>query len=80
MALETVRSVLAWCSVINLLLLLWWFSFFFLAHDWTYRYHSRWFDIPEDRFDTIHYAGITLFKLGILLFNLVPYFALRIVG
>ena len=32
------------------------------------------------QFDALHYAGIALYKIGILLFNLVPYIALRIVG
>ncbi len=80
MTLEIIRSALAWCAVINLGLLLWWFLFFTLAHDWTYRVHRKWFDLSVDHFDKIHYAAMALFKLGILLFNLVPYLALRIVG
>ena len=80
MTLEIVRATLAWCSVINLGLLLWWFLFITFAHDWTYRYHSRWFKLSMEQFDTIHYVGITFFKISIFLFNLVPYFALRIVG
>ena len=41
MTLETTRSMLAWCSVINYgLLLLWVFAFIF-AHDWMYRLHGR---------------------------------------
>ena len=80
MTLETIRSALAWCAVINLALLLLWFLYFATAHDWLYRIHSRWFDIPPDRFDVIHYGAMAGFKLGIILFNLVPYFALRIVG
>ena len=80
MTLETIRSVLAWCLVMNLGLLLWWFLFFTLAHDWTYRYHSKWFNLSVDKFDAIHYGGIALFKIGVLLFNLVPYLALHIVG
>ena len=80
MTLELTRSMLAWCSVINIGLLLWWYLFFILAHDWVYRMHSKWFNIPVDRFDTLHYAGMGLFKMGIFLFNLVPYLALRIVG
>ena len=80
MTLELTRSMLAWCSVINIGLLLWWYLFFILAHDWMYRMHSRWFTIPVDRFDTVHYAGMGLLKLGIFLFNVVPYLALRIVG
>ena len=80
MTLEIIRDALGWCTVINFGLLLWWFLFFTFAHDWTYRMHSRWFNLSTDRFDTIHYAGIAIFKIGIFLFNLVPYLSLRIVG
>ena len=80
MTLEMIRSTLAWSTVINLGILLWWFVFISLAHDWTYRFHSKWFRLSEENFDTIHYAGMALFKIGIFLFNLAPYLALRIVG
>ena len=80
MTLEIIRSALAWCAVINLSLLLLWFLFFTMAHDWTHRFHSKWFKLSVDNFDTIHYGGMVLFKTGLLLFNLVPYLALRIVG
>ena len=80
MTLETIRSVLAWCTLMNLVLLLFWFVYFRLAHDWLYRTHGKWFDIPADKFDVIHYGAMAGFKLGIILFNLVPYLALRIVG
>jgi len=75
---EVMRSTLAWCAVINLGLLLWWFLFFALAHDWMYRLHGRWFKLTTEQFDALHYGGMAVFKLGILLFNLVPYLALRI--
>jgi len=29
---------------------------------------------------THHYGGVVLYKIGILLFNLAPYIALRLVG
>ena len=80
MTIEIIRDVLAWCAVINIGLLLWAFLFFTLAHDWYFQLHSKWFKISVDKVDAIHYAGMAHFKIGILLFNLVPYFALRIVG
>ncbi len=80
MTLELIRDALGWCTLINFGLLLWWFFFFTFAHDWTYRMHSRWYKLTPDRFDTLHYAGITVFKIAILFFNLVPYLSLRIVG
>jgi hypothetical protein len=80
MTLETVRAVFAWCTAINLGLFIWWFLFFVWAHDWMYRLHGRWFKITVEKFDALHYAGMALFKMAILLFNLVPYLAMRIVG
>jgi hypothetical protein len=80
MELETIRAFFAWCSVINLVLLLWWAFFLLFAHDWTYRMHSKWFRISVEKFDAIHYAAMATFKLGLFMFNLVPYFALRIIG
>ncbi len=79
MTIETARSFLGWCSLINIGLLLYWFLFIIFAHDWVYRFHSRWFKIPVDKFGTIHYAGMMYFKLAVFVFNIVPYFALHIV-
>jgi Family of unknown function (DUF6868) len=79
MNVEIVRDALLWCAVINYGVLLVWFLFFVLAHDWMHRLHGRWFRLSVEPFDAIHYAGMAIFKLGIILFNLVPYIALRIV-
>ena len=75
-----IREALLWCSIINIGLLLWWWLFFTLAHDWVYRFHGKWFKLSADKFDAIHYAGMAFFKICIFVFNIVPYFALRIVG
>ena len=80
MTFEAIRAVFAWCTVINMGLLLWWVLFFILAHDWMYRYHCNWFKLSKEKFDAVHYAGMAFFKLAIFLFNLVPYLAMRIVG
>ena len=80
MPIEIVRDVLAWCAVINIGLLLWWWLFLTLAHDFVYRIHGKWFKLSEERFDAIHYSGMLFFKICIFLFNIVPYLALRIVG
>ena len=80
MTLEMIRDVLAWCSVINIGLLVIWFLFFMLAHDFMHRFHGKWFKLSEESFDAIHYGGIGFFKIVILVFNIVPYLALRIVG
>jgi hypothetical protein len=80
MTLESIRAALAWCTVINLVLLTSWWLLFTLANDWIHRVHGKWFNLSRENFDTIHYAGMAFFKIGILLLNLVPYLSLRIVG
>jgi len=76
---ETTREFLLWCTVINYGILLWWFLAFKLAHNWIYRFHSRWFKLSVEQFDAIHYAAMAAYKVGIFLLNLVPYIALHMV-
>ena len=80
MSIKMIGDVLLWCGAINYGLLLWWFLFFTLAHDWSYRITGRWFRLSVEQFDAMNYIGMALYKIGIILFNLVPYVALRIIG
>ncbi len=80
MAIDLVRDVLLWCFIINIGILLWWFLFFSLAHDWVYRFHGKGFKLPVEKFDAIHYAAMAFYKICIFVFNIVPYLALCIVG
>lgn len=79
MGAETLRGVLLWCTILNSAVLAFWALLFLTLRD---RLHgmTRRFRMSAEQFDAINYAGITLYKVGILLFNLVPYIALRIVG
>lgn len=80
MDMETLSGFFLWCTIINFAVLLLWFLLFSLAHDWIHRLHGRWFRLSVEQFNAIHYAGIAAYKIGILLFNLVPYVALRIIS
>ena len=80
MTICEIKEILLWCSIINIGILLWWALWLVFAHDFVYRMHSKWYKIPIETFDTIHYAGIGLFKIVIFVFNVVPYIALSIVG
>ena len=77
--LTDIRNILAWCTGINYGILLVWSGVFVFAHDWMYRMHTRWFKLSVETFDAMHYAGISIYKIGILLFNLVPLIALWLV-
>ncbi len=80
MTIELLRDFFLWCMIFNAGTLTTWLIVFLLAKDWIYRMHSKWFAIPRERFDAIHYAGMAFFKTSIFVFNAVPYFALLIVG
>ena len=79
MNIELTRDFLLWCTVINYGVLLFWVIVFVNAHDWIHRLHGRWFRLPIEQFDAIHYTGMAIYKISIFLFNLVPYIALYIV-
>jgi len=78
MTLELLKGTLAWSAVLNMGILLWWFLFLTLAHDWVYKMHSKFCHIQREQFDAIHYAGMAFYKICIFTFFIVPYLALRI--
>lgn len=80
MTLEKIRGCLGWCAIINVGLLCFWMMWLMFAHDFVYRTHGAWFNISVEQFDAVHYKGMLYFKMGIFLFNVVPYLALKIVG
>lgn len=80
MTMHEIKDVLLWCAVFNYAALFIWFGAFVFAHDWMYRMHGRWFKFSVETFDAIHYTGLAVYKLGILLFNLVPLLAFCLVS
>lgn len=76
MPLEELKTFLLYCILINYAILLAWFAAFTLAHDFVYRLHRRWFALPVETFDALHYGGMAVYKIGVLLLNLVPLLAL----
>lgn len=79
MTSEFLFRLLAWSLAINYAVLLVWFLALVLARDWVRNLHGIWFRIPDDAFDAIHYGGMAIYKIGILLFNLTPLLALWLV-
>jgi len=80
MSLEGLRSFLLWCAIMNYAVLFLWFFVFILARGSLQRIHGRWFHLTAEQFDALHYSGMAVYKIGVLLFNIIPYIALRIVA
>ena len=80
MTTNEVKEVLLWCVGINYAVLLIWFGAFVYAHDWMYRLHTRWFKLSVETFDAIHYAGMSVYKIAVIVLNLVPLVALYLLS
>ena len=65
-------------TILNYIVLIIWFLAFIFAKDSIKRLHGRWFSLSGQQFDTIHYGGMAIYKIGILLFGLAPYLALKL--
>jgi hypothetical protein len=76
---DTIKTLLLYSLAFNYALLMIWFCVFSLAHDWLYRLHNRWFHFSTETFDALHYAGMTGYKIGIILLNIAPLVALWLV-
>jgi len=78
--MDAAAGILIRCFLGGALLLFVWFAAYAAAGDWIYQIHSRWFQIPRQTFDAIHYAGMALTKIAIVLFFLLPWIAVRLVS
>jgi hypothetical protein len=76
-SIEILSRFFLWCGVINYVILIVWFLAFVLARDWIYGIHSKFFRISAEQFNAANYAGISFYKILILVFNVVPYIVLR---
>ncbi len=81
MSLEMFREFLGWSALLNIALVLWWFSWIVFFHDFLYRIHSRWFKFSSvESFDTIHYVGIAFYEIVVWAFFIIPWIALHIIS
>jgi hypothetical protein len=65
--------------LINYIILMIWFLAFIFARNWMKQVHGKWFQLSDTTFDAIHYGGMAIYKIGILLLNLVPFLFLYLI-
>jgi hypothetical protein len=80
MDVTIIRNFFLWCTIINGALLIVSALLCAFAGDWVYRMQSRWFNVSREAFNTVIYSFIGLYKIIFIVFNLIPFLALSIVG
>ena len=80
MDINKLKSLLMWSTIINGVLLILSLLGFMLAGDLWGRIHVRLFDLNPDNFNMVIYFLLGIYKIFWLMFNMVPYAALLIMG
>jgi len=79
MDIQTLSRFFKWCAIINGSMLVLWTIMLIVAPDLVYKTQNTWFEISRESFNIIIYAFLGLYKIFFLVFNIVPYVALRII-
>jgi len=79
MNIQTLKTFFMWCTIINVALFIVSVILIIAAPDFIYSAHGQLFHMPREAFDVVLYTFLGLYKIIILVFNLVPYVALLII-
>lgn len=77
--LDTVAKVLLRSAVMGFLLIFIWFALYMLAPGLMRESQGKLFGLPSHEVDVIHYCGIAITKVCVLLFFVFPYVSIRLV-
>ncbi len=80
MCVDLICRALLCSTLFNYVFLIPWLVILRTPHRRLYRLSCGNLNISEERFDSLNMAGIIGDKVAIVLFNLAPYFALRLAG
>lgn len=76
---ETLTALFGWMSVISIGLLLFTTLMLLILRDWVASVHGRLFDIAPKELHESYFKYLAQFKIAVLVLNVVPYLAMRIV-
>ena len=78
--IATFTTFLGWCAVLNIGLLFFSAIWLMLFRDLTLFIHSELFRVNQSALDSIYLQYLGQYKLAVLIFNIVPYLALKIMS
>ena len=78
--IDILRAFFGWCSVINIGLLGFSAIFVILLRQPIAHIHASMFGMEESDLSQAYFQYLAQFKIAIIVFNIVPYFALRVIS
>ncbi len=79
MTIEQLTAFLGWCTAINIAVLVLATLALILMKDFAARVHGGLFDLEKRVLEEQYFQCLAQYKILILVFNLVPYIALRLI-
>lgn len=80
MDITTIKMFFMWCTILNLGVLLFSSIACMFCADLSFQMNNRFFGISREAFNTLICCFIAFFKVIVIVFSLVPYIALEIMG
>lgn len=80
MEMAVLTAIFGWMLVINIAVYALAAVFIIFARDWVSNFEARITGVPADAWPRIFVDYLSRYKIAIMVFNLAPYVALRIVG
>jgi hypothetical protein len=76
--IDFLREFFGWCAIINIIILMFSVIFLILLRGPASRIHASMFNLDESDLSRAYFQLIAQYKIAIILFNIVPYFALKL--
>ena len=80
MSMEQLTEFLGWCTVINLVLLAFTGLCLMTLKNWMAKIHSGVFGIKPEEARNLYFQSLVVYKVAFLMFNFVPYVALKMMA
>ena len=79
MDIQTVTDFFMWCSIINCGFLILGSIFLWVRPEFVYKIQGNFVPLSREQLEIFFYGFIGLFKILVLIFNVVPFIALKII-
>ena len=79
-SIETIIGFFGWCSVINMGLLVLSSILTIVLRRTVSRFHGELFNLDEKYLSEAYFQYLGQYKIAIIVFNVVPYIALKVMG
>ncbi len=78
--MQTITTFLGWCSGINIALLVFYTVWLMAFRGFTKSIHGALLGVDEDALDSMYFQFLGNYKLAVIVLNITPYIALKIMN